>query len=141
MKKTYTSPQAEIIELGTLNLIAVSIPGIPETTITTTTRQTVTMLQSTQRLGKHQGGHVKTMKSCHMTGFHCVYTTFSSFLAIVCLWALFLAIIRFLTFTALVASITLYALVTLFAAMLHLLALLAVCAMPFLAITTLLELF
>lgn len=29
MKKTYTSPQAEIIELGSTNLIAVSIPGRP----------------------------------------------------------------------------------------------------------------
>ena len=29
MKKTYTSPQTEIIELGTLNIIAVSIPGKP----------------------------------------------------------------------------------------------------------------
>ena len=31
MKKRYTSPQAEIVELGTLSLIAVSIPGIPNT--------------------------------------------------------------------------------------------------------------
>ena len=29
MKKRYTSPLAEIIELDTLNLIAVSIPGKP----------------------------------------------------------------------------------------------------------------
>lgn len=29
MKKRYTSPQAEIVELGTLSLIAVSIPGKP----------------------------------------------------------------------------------------------------------------
>ncbi len=31
MKKRYTSPFAEIIELGTTNLIAVSILGIPNT--------------------------------------------------------------------------------------------------------------
>lgn len=29
MKKIYTSPHTEIIELGTFNLIAVSIPGKP----------------------------------------------------------------------------------------------------------------
>ena len=31
MKKRYTSPFAEIIELGTTNLIAASIPGRPNT--------------------------------------------------------------------------------------------------------------
>lgn len=31
MKKQYTSPHTEIIELGTLNLLAVSIPGKPNT--------------------------------------------------------------------------------------------------------------
>lgn len=31
MKKRYTSPLAKIIELDTLNLIAVSIPGKPNT--------------------------------------------------------------------------------------------------------------
>ena len=31
MKKRYTSPLAEIIELGTTNLIAASIPGRPNT--------------------------------------------------------------------------------------------------------------
>ena len=29
MKKIYTSPHAQIIEFGTFNLIAVSIPGKP----------------------------------------------------------------------------------------------------------------
>ena len=31
MKKRYTSPQIETIELNTLNLIAASIPGRPNT--------------------------------------------------------------------------------------------------------------